>query len=221
LRRRRELALDLDIFEVKLGEHHLMSSLFTASEIALAEQGIAEAGGGPLDVIVGGLGLGYTAQAVLACDNIRTLAVIELMQPVIEWHVEGLLPMGTALPDDERCTLVHGDFFAMAASRQGYDAASPGRQYHAILLDIDHSPDQFLDQDNESFYQPPGLEKLQQHLLPGGVFGLWSDALPQAAFVEQLLLVFPEARAIPVTFHNPLQRREFTQTVYIARKADD
>ena len=34
LRRRRELKLVVDVFEIKLGDEFLMSSLFTASEIA-------------------------------------------------------------------------------------------------------------------------------------------------------------------------------------------
>ena len=66
LRRRRDLKLNVDVFEIKLGDESLMSSLFTASEIALARLGLAELGdGGPFDVVVGGLGLGYTANAVL------------------------------------------------------------------------------------------------------------------------------------------------------------
>ena len=43
LRRRRELSLGVDVFEIKLGDEYLMSSLFTASEIALARLGLAEA----------------------------------------------------------------------------------------------------------------------------------------------------------------------------------
>ena len=63
LRRRRELSLGVDVFEIKLGDEYLMSSLFTASEIALARLGLAELSGADLDVVVGGLGLGYTAKA--------------------------------------------------------------------------------------------------------------------------------------------------------------
>ena len=68
LRRRRILALDTDVFEILLGDEHLMSSLFTASEVALAQLGLAALGEAPAegwDVVVGGLGLGYTAATVL------------------------------------------------------------------------------------------------------------------------------------------------------------
>jgi hypothetical protein len=65
LRRRTQGPLGVEVFEVKLGDEFLMSSLFTEGEIALADLGLADLGGGPLDVVVGGLGLGYTARAVL------------------------------------------------------------------------------------------------------------------------------------------------------------
>jgi len=41
LRRRRQLSLGVEVFEIKLGEDYLMSSLFTASEIAVARLGLA------------------------------------------------------------------------------------------------------------------------------------------------------------------------------------
>lgn len=218
LRRRRDLKLDVDVFEIRLGDESLMTSLFTASEIALARLGLAALGDNTApDIVVGGLGLGYTANAVLEGAADASLIVVEALAPVIEWHQNGLLPLGTALAHDPRCRLVQGDFFAMAASGDGFDPQSPGRKFDAVLVDIDHSPEALLDERSGSFYQPDGLRQLARHLRPGGVFGLWSDALPDEAFVARLASVFAEARAEPVTFHNPLQDRPFTQTVYLAR----
>jgi spermidine synthase len=217
LRRRRELKLGVDVFEIKLGDEYLMSSLFTASEIALARLGLAELCAENLDVVVGGLGLGYTANAVLQHSTIASLVVVEALEAVIEWHEKGLLPLGHALKDP-RCRFVLGDFFALAASEAGFDPDAPGRQFHAILVDIDHSPNFLLDPQNDAFYQPEGLGRLAAHLRPGGVFGLWSNELPDDALTARLGSVFPEARAEPVTFHNPLQDRPFTQTVYLAQK---
>src|SRR5262249_11855060 len=74
LRRRRELKLGVDVFEIKLGDEFLMSSLFTASEIALARLGLAELSEHGLDVVVGGLGLGYTAKAVLEHQKVASLS---------------------------------------------------------------------------------------------------------------------------------------------------
>ena len=217
LRRRRELRLGVDIFEIKLGEDFLMSSLFTASEIALARLGLAALAGRNLDVAVGGLGLGYTATAVLESAQVGSLVVIEALSPVIDWHRSGLVPLGAALAADPRCRFVHGDFFALAAAEAGFDPQAPGRRFDAVLVDIDHSPDGLLDPRHAAFYQPAGLRRLAAKLRPGGVFGLWSNTLPDEAFTARLRDCFAEARAEPVTFHNPLQDRPFTQTVYLAR----
>jgi len=97
LRRRRELSLGVDVFEIKLGDEYLMSSLFTASEIALARLGLAALEGVNLEVIVGGLGLGYTAQAVLEHEAVGSLIVVEMLDAVIDWHQTGLLPLGPSV----------------------------------------------------------------------------------------------------------------------------
>lgn len=219
LRRRRELSLGVDVFEIKLGDEYLMSSLFTASEIALARLGLAALEGVNLEVIVGGLGLGYTAQAVLEHEAVGSLIVVEMLDAVIDWHQTGLLPLGPSLVADKRCRLVQGDFFAMARGEAGFDPDASERRFDAVLVDIDHSPDALLDDRSISFYQPAGLRALSAHIKPGGIFGLWSNEKPDRAFTDRLSGLFAEAWAEPVTFHNPLQDRPFTQTVYLARTA--
>ncbi|MBU2582353.1 MAG: spermidine synthase [Alphaproteobacteria bacterium] len=219
LRRRRDLATGNDLHEIKLGDEFLMSSQFTASEIALARLGVAEvACSEPLDVVVGGLGLGYTALEVLQHDNVAALLVVDALEAVIDWHRTHLLPLGERLTGDPRCRFVHGDFFKLAASDAGFDEAHPRRCFHAILVDIDHSPDALLNPANGAFYQPEGLRRLAVHLHPGGVFALWSNDRPDLRFTDRLAGVFASARAETVTFPNPLQGNEFTQTVYLARK---
>lgn len=219
LRRRHILALKTDVFEILLGEEHLMSSLFTASEIALADKGLAALNGDTLDVLVGGLGLGYTAQAVLAHESVADLTVVDLLEPVIRWHEEGLVPMKTELADNPRCRLVQGDFFAMAASEDGFDADRPGRQYDALLIDIDHTPERLLHGGSKGFYTPEGLRSVQRFVKPGGIVGLWSDEAPDEAITALLGQAFDAAWAEPVVFANPLQDgREVTQAVYLGRK---
>ncbi|EAV44284.1 hypothetical protein SIAM614_03960 [Roseibium aggregatum IAM 12614] len=219
LRRRHILALKTDVFEILLGEEHLMSSLFTASEIALADKGLAALSGDKLDVLVGGLGLGYTARAVLAHERVADLTVVDLLAPVIRWHEEGLVPMKTELADNPRCRLVQGDFFAMAASEDGFDADQPGRQYDALLIDIDHTPERLLHGGSKGFYTPEGLRSVQRFVKPGGIVGLWSDEAPDEAITALLGQAFDEAWAEPVVFANPLQDgREVTQAVYLGRK---
>src|SRR6195952_5453792 len=116
LRRRRQLSTGIDVYEIKLGDEFLMSSLFTVAEIALARLGLAALQRADLYVVVGGLGLGYTAQAALEDSRVRSLVVVDALAEVIEWHERGLLPLGAQLTADSRCRLVNGDFFAMSAS---------------------------------------------------------------------------------------------------------
>lgn len=217
LRRRRELSLDVEVFEVKLGDEFLMSSLFTAGEIALADLGLRGLGDEPLDIVVGGLGLGYTAAAVLEHAQVQSLLVVEALPEVIAWHRAGLVPLGSTIAGDPRCRLVEGDFFARVDAA-GIDAGDPSRRFHAIFVDIDHSPGHVLHPSHRAFYAPAGLRRLAAHLLPGGVFALWSNDPPDEAFRTALADAFDAASAHVVTFHNPLQDRDAANTVYVARK---
>jgi spermidine synthase len=220
LRRRRDPATGEDVFEVKLGEAFLMSSRFTASEVALARLGLAACTGDDLAVVVGGLGLGHTAKAVLDEPRVAELLVVEALGPVIAWHRTALVPLGALLTADLRCRFVHGDFFRLAAGESGFDPETPGRRFDAILVDIDHAPDFHLDAANADFYTVAGLTRLAAHLRPCGVFGLWSNDPPDPAFTRRLAAVFATATAEPVTFPNPLQDgRPVTQTVYLATAA--
>lgn len=219
LRQRRILALETEVLEIILGDEHLMSSLFTASEIALANAGLTALDGTGWDVVVGGLGLGYTAEAVLQHNNVSSLTVVELLDPVVDWHEQGLIPLGAVLTGDKRCHLQRGDFFSLAASVAGFDEARPKRLYHAILIDIDHTPDRLLDDRSTGFYTPDGLRTLSRHLHPGGIMGLWSDEPPDDRFIARLADEFSSAWAEPITFDNPYQPdNPVTQTVYIGKK---
>jgi spermidine synthase len=220
LRRRRQLSTGVDIYEIKLGDEFLMSSLFTVAEIALARLGLGALDRTNLDVVVGGLGLGYTAQAVLEDSRVRSLIVVDALAEVIEWHERGLLPLGKNLTADPRCRLVHGDFFALSHAAAGLDPQTPGRRFDAVLVDIDHSPANLLHPAHALLYQPEGLRRLAQHLHPGGVFALWSNDPPDETFTAALASVFAAPEAQVVTFDNALQDRDESNTVYIGVKAN-
>ena len=221
LRRRSELKVAGKIvYEVKLGDEFLMSSLFTDAEIQLARLGLAALEGTGLDVVVGGLGLGYTAAAVLEDPSVASLMVVEVMEPVIDWHRRGLVPLGKKLVSDPRCTLVHADFFAIAASSGGgFHSAAPARLVHAVLLDIDHSPSHWLNPENSAFYRLPALRKLADKIHSGGIFGLWSNDPPEAEFTRLLDAVFQSSESHIVTFPNPYTGGESSSTIYLARKS--
>ncbi len=219
LRRRRVLSLDQDVYEVKLDDTFLMSSLVNASEIALAERCLEKLEGGEIDVAVGGLGLGYTAKAALTYAEVRSVVVIEFLSEVIGWHNRLLVPAAETLTFDTRCRFVNGDFFAMASNPElGLDLESPGRRFDAILLDIDHSPSYVLDESHERFYRPDGLQLLSDHLSDRGVFGLWSASDPDDQVVDALSACFASAEAAVIEFRNPLLNIEDHNTIYIAHR---
>jgi spermidine synthase len=229
LRRRTVLALDnLEVHEIILGDAYLMSSLFTEVEQALSRLGLDAArekfpAERSLEVVVGGLGLGYTARVALDHPATAALIVVDYLEPVIEWHRQGLVPLGEGISRDPRCRLVHGDFFELALAgpaAPGFDPDRPGRKFHAVLLDIDHSPSNLLHQRHAGFYHADGLRRLADQLHPGGIFALWSDDPPADDFMGSLREVFASCESHVVTFHNPHQDRDSSSTVYVARKAD-
>ncbi len=220
LRRRLDPALNVDVYEVKLGDEFLMSSLFTVAEIELARLGLAMVPGDDLDVVVGGLGLGYTARAVLEDPRVRSLTVVEALGEVITWHERDLFPDTAGVASDPRVRLVRGDFFAMAGTDQGFDPGTPGRRFHAVLLDIDHTPRHVLHPSHAVFYTEEGLRRLAEHLHPYGVFALWSDDPPDDGFRSVLAAVFASTQAHVVSFPNPLTGQVSSNTVYVASRVN-
>lgn len=218
LRRRLEPTLQIDVFEVKIGEDGLMSSLITDGEEAVSTLGLAATTNEPLDVLVGGLGLGYTAHTALLDQRVRSVRVVDALAPVIDWHRRHLAPLSEALDTDDRCEFVLGDFFDLAARGFPLGGDAPS-SYDAVLLDIDHSPRHLLDPKNAAFYEPAGAELLAERITPGGVFSLWSNDPPDDAYLEVLTAVFDTAVAEVVTFPNVLTGVETSSTIYVATRA--
>lgn len=209
LRRRHDPVVDTDIYEVKLGDEYLMSSLFTLAEEELARLGLAAVDGDELQVLVGGLGLGYTAVTALDDERVASMTVVDALPAVIDWHERRLLPVSARLVGDARTRLALGDFFAWMR-----DAA--GAKFDAILLDVDHSPRHQLNPSHADLYTVDGLRRLQAHLTERGAFALWSDDPPDDEFIAALRTVFPGARAQVVRFDNPLTGGISSNTVYVA-----
>jgi spermidine synthase len=191
-----------------------MSSIFTESEPLRATLGLAPLDG-DLDVVVGGLGLGYTAAETLKNQKVNRLLVIDLFQAVIDWHQDGLVPLGATLMSDPRCELRQGDFFSLAGT--GFDASTPDRKFDSVLLDIDHSPEHFLNPDNGSLYTAEGLASIRRQLKPGGSFALWSDDPANKEFTRRLREVFGSANAHDIEFPNPYTGSTSVNSVYVAR----
>ena len=202
------------VYEITLDGAFLMSSLVNDSEIALTRRALEAATGSSLDVLVGGLGLGHTAAAVLEDDRVARLVVIERLEAVIDWHRQGLVPLDPPLGADPRTRFEEDDVFARLGP--GGDETT----YDLVLLDVDHSPRALLHASHASFYEVAGLTRLRELVRPGGIFGLWSADATDGEFLERLATVFDEAWVETIRFFNPHVGAEDINSLYYGRRAD-
>lgn len=210
--RRRELLASPGtvVTEITLDGEFLMSSYHTASEEALARIALEMHPGDDLSVLVGGLGLGYTAAAALASPRVGRVEAVELLPQVIDWLEDGLVPLSAALEADARFRVVRGDAYARLAG-------PPADPFDLVLIDIDHAPDERLGDADDSFYTEKGLQRAGRHLAPGGVLGVWSYA-ESSPFSRALENVFEDVRVEPVTYFNDLVDEERTDWLFFARR---
>jgi spermidine synthase len=209
--RRRELLSSPGtvVFEVTLDHEFLMSSVNTVSERALAERALDMCPGTGLRVLVGGLGLGYTARAALASERVSVVEVVEFLPQVIDWLDDELFPLAAGLKADPRFHAVPGDVYARLQ-------APPDEPFDLVLVDVDHAPDDPLATRNVSFYTEDGLARARRHLSPRGVLGVWSWA-ESSSFSRALRDVFTEVRVEPVTYLNHVIGEEVTDWLFLAR----
>lgn len=198
------------VTEVTLNHEFLMSSYITVSERALARLAVEMHDGQGLSVLVGGLGLGYTAREVLASDRVRRVEVVEYLPEVIDWLHRGLIPLADELTADSRLVVTQADVYARLTRL-------PERMHDLILIDVDHSPDEQLDAANAQFYTEAGLRLAKAHLSARGVLAVWSYA-EQSTFADALREVFSDVRVEPVCVLNDLVDEEQTDWLFFARR---
>ena len=195
--------------EVMLDSALLMSDENTISEEALATSALALHGGSGLRVLVGGLGLGYTAYAALASNRVAELEVVDRLPKVGEWLRAGRLPLSKQLGADERLTLTESDVYADLLG------PPPARPWDVLLIDVDHAPRRRLSEASKPFYTVDGQRRVAQHLAPGGVLAVWSAARDDA-FAEVLREVYDFAEPEYVSWTCP-ELGAMDNTLFLAR----
>lgn len=209
LRKRWSMALERDVFEMTMDGKLMMSDAVVVSECALAERALALLPERDLQVLIGGLGFGFTVQTALADLRVRHVTVIERLAVVIDWHRLKLLPWSGKFYSDPRLNVVMGDFFASMAR----DAAPC---YDAILIDIDDSPSLLWHKSHAGFYKLAGLRAVENRLLPGGVCALWCATHPGEAFLEAAEATFATIELVESHFENPCVRQPVTNYILLA-----
>ena len=176
-----------DEFAIRAGGQVLMSSRSHGSEDELASVALSGRRPSPKDVLVGGLGMGFTLRAAL--DKLgpdARVIVAELVPALVVWNRGALSKLAHGPLRDVRVSVLEGDVRTLLAP----DA------FDAILLDVDNGPTALTIQANEALYSRRGLEKLCNSLRPGGRLALWSAA-PVPAFVKKMHEAGFDARMQP------------------------
>ncbi len=166
------------VLELRVNGVFVMDTLETSSERALATAALALVDD-PVRVLVGGLGLGYTAHQVLADARVRALRVVEIEPALVAWMRDGTVPHGPACLADERISVVQADVATVVAE------AAPA-SYDLVLLDVDNGPGYLVHAANARLYRSAFLLACREALAPGGVLAVWSAA--RAPELEQAMV---------------------------------
>lgn len=204
--RERRLAGGARSLELRANGVFVMDTVEVSSEQALAAAALALVED-PRQVVVGGLGLGFTMHEVLADPRVEGCAVVEIEQALVDWMRDGTIPHGPSLMADQRVRIVVADVaVALAEARPA--------TYDLVLLDVDNGPDHLVHDTNAALYEPPALTAALAALRPGGALVVWSaDEAP--GLEDSLRVVFAHVEAHPQEVL--LQGRDERYWLYLAR----
>ncbi|MFT5681635.1 MAG: spermidine synthase [Myxococcota bacterium] len=202
-------------FVIHVDGRELMSNRMHGSEDALADFAIDRmAPDEDAQVLVGGLGMGFTLSAVLRRlgPNGRT-TVAELMPAVVRWNEEYVGKAAGYPLRDPRVDVYVGDV--------GDLVENPPTRWSAILLDVDNGPNALTRPSNGWLYTPHGLASARDALREGGVLGIWSAATDDS-LTERLVEMGFEVERLPFTeYGRPTKDDSGTHILWMARVATE
>jgi spermidine synthase len=175
-----------EVVELVVNGVFAMDSTEVASELALADA----AGSPPGRVLVGGLGLGYTAARLLDAGA-AVVRVVELAAPLVEWAAAGLTEQLGRVASDPRVELITADIAdAVAEAEPGWDA---------ILLDVDNGPSFLIHDHNQRLYSAGFLTRCLALLNPRGRLVIWCEtASPDLELTLRRVAHTVEVITVPV-----------------------
>ncbi|MGW3105789.1 spermine/spermidine synthase domain-containing protein [Streptomyces sp. NPDC001100] len=181
----------------------LMDTSDGRSERLLVDAAYAALDGRPQpDVLIGGLGVGFSLAHAAADPRWGRITVVEREPAIVEWHRSGpLSELSAAALADPRTDILKTDLVAFVNETCA--------TFDALCLDIDNGPDWTVTDSNENLYSPAGLASCTRVLRPGGVLAVWSAqpspeferTLWNAGFQQVRTEEIPVARGVPDVVH--------------------
>ena len=195
-----------DALELRVNGVFVMDTKEVSTEIELAAAAL-ELVKDPRHVVVGGLGLGFTTQRVLADHRVELLKVVEIEDALVGWMRDGTIPHGPALLGDKRVHIVNADIvMAIAEATSTYDL---------VLLDVDNGPGYLVHEPNAVVYEHPFIASTKRIVNPGGALVIWS-ANPAPELADVMRKVF--GNCTEHLYDVLLQQRPEQYLLYLARR---
>ena len=174
---------DMAVDELIVNGTFAMDSADTQSEQALAE--LAWSGA---RVLVGGLGLGFTATTLLDAQ-VGAVDIVEIEEALVAWAYEGVAAQLGRVARDPCVRLWVADVRAVLTGRE----PEPAGPWDAILLDVDNGPDFLIHAENAALYEEAALNAAYRRLAPGGLLAIWCQGR-EAGLWSRLQALTPTAR---------------------------
>lgn len=157
------------VYVIRINGAELMSSRHHFSEEKIAEFACAHIRSKVprAQLLIGGLGLGFTLRAAL--ENLAkdaSVVVAEIMPAVIQWNLNPIYKLGGEAMADPRVQIIEDDVAHVLSQ-------SPGK-FDSIILDIDNGTSAMSAEANRELYQSSGLYLAQSALKRGGCLAIWS-----------------------------------------------
>ena len=197
-------------YAIRINGETLMNSALATSELLLGELAVAGLmNRSTPSVLIGGLGLGFSLQSVLAkIGATATVHVAELIPQIVEWNRRFLTGVNGTLVDDPRVTIFADDVWNVLMHTVPH-------RYDALVLDIDNGPTAMVQQPNARLYKPSGIQLMLTALKPGGRAAIWSAA-PDRVFENRLITAGFRVEAVPSKLYAKAKRCGCT--LYVADK---
>lgn len=218
---RRRTVEDTVVHELITNGAFAMDSRETRTEELLAAHADIRPGA---RVLVGGLGLGFTARALLE-TSLAQLVVVEIEACLVDWAREEVTPTLAAVAADPRVELRVDDVHRVLALPD----SGPGPRgalgsvlgWDAAILDVDNGPDFLIHADNERIYDAAALQRSVAALAPGGTLVVWCQA-PHSVLHRRLEQVAASGDRVVEHLHQVRREgREFTYAVYTLTRTVD